>query len=111
MTTKLHECTKVVTLHQPRENCLCTSHILMQTGDMKKVKDEFPFTKFFENAPQPIFKERSYEEDMDMAEGCFRHIKKIFTELDVSTLCHWIRVLRGVRYEYFVSLDNSGMWS
>ncbi|KAI0220204.1 RNA helicase aquarius [Lamellibrachia satsuma] len=53
-----------------------------QTGDMKKVKDEFPFTKFFENAPQPIFKERSYEEDMDMAEGCFRHIKKIFTELD-----------------------------
>ena len=49
------------------------------------MKNEFPFTKFFENAPQPLFKERSYEEDLDMAEGCFRHIRKIFTELDVST--------------------------
>ena len=67
--------------------------MLIQKGDMKKVKDEFPFTKFFENAPQPLYKERSYEEDMDIAEGCFRHIKKIFTELDVSTLCGWMQVL------------------
>ena len=59
--------------------------VLTQKGDVKKVKNEFPFTKFFENAPQPLFKERSYEEDLDMAEGCFRHIRKIFTELDVST--------------------------
>ena len=63
---------------------MCSRVVLAQKGDVQKVKNEFPFTKFFENAPQPMFKERSYEEDLDMAEGCFRHIRKIFTELDVS---------------------------
>ena len=31
---------------------------------------------------QPLFKGKSYEEDREIAEGCHRHIKKIFTELD-----------------------------
>uniref|UniRef100_A0A4W6EGY1 RNA helicase aquarius n=1 Tax=Lates calcarifer TaxID=8187 RepID=A0A4W6EGY1_LATCA len=39
-------------------------------------------SKYFSNAPQPVFKGRSYEEDMDIAEGCYRHIKKIFTQLE-----------------------------
>lgn len=43
----------------------------------------FPFHQYFANAPQPIFKGRSYMEDMEIAEGCFRHIKKIFTQLEV----------------------------
>lgn len=43
----------------------------------------FPFHQYFANAPQPIFKGRSYTEDMEIAEGCFRHIKKIFTQLEV----------------------------
>lgn len=43
----------------------------------------FPFPKYFHNAPQPLFHGHSYEEDMDIAEGCFRHIKKIFTQLEV----------------------------
>lgn len=47
------------------------------------VADFFPFCKYFSNAPQPVFKGRSYEEDMDIAEGCYRHIKKIFTQLEV----------------------------
>ncbi|KAM6460193.1 RNA helicase aquarius [Liasis olivaceus] len=42
----------------------------------------FPFHQYFANAPQPIFKGRSYREDMEIAEGCFRHIKKIFTQLE-----------------------------
>ncbi|XP_063040700.1 RNA helicase aquarius isoform X2 [Engraulis encrasicolus] len=42
----------------------------------------FPFPKYFHNAPQPLFHGHSYEEDMDIAEGCFRHIKKIFTQLE-----------------------------
>ncbi|KAL7992492.1 hypothetical protein Chor_016748 [Crotalus horridus] len=42
----------------------------------------FPFHQYFANAPQPIFKGRSYTEDMEIAEGCFRHIKKIFTQLE-----------------------------
>lgn len=46
------------------------------------VKELFPFTKFFSNAPQPLFSGESYEKDLDIAEGCFRHIKKIFTQLE-----------------------------
>uniref|UniRef100_A0A4W6EM52 RNA helicase aquarius n=1 Tax=Lates calcarifer TaxID=8187 RepID=A0A4W6EM52_LATCA len=46
------------------------------------VAAHFPFHKYFSNAPQPVFKGRSYEEDMDIAEGCYRHIKKIFTQLE-----------------------------
>ncbi|KAJ8289040.1 hypothetical protein COCON_G00016990 [Conger conger] len=42
----------------------------------------FPFHKYFSNAPQPVFKGLSYEEDMDIAEGCYRHIRKIFTQLE-----------------------------
>lgn len=46
------------------------------------VAEHFPFHKFFSNAPQPVFRGRSYHEDMDIAEGCYRHIKKIFTQLE-----------------------------
>uniref|UniRef100_A0A673CNS9 RNA helicase aquarius n=1 Tax=Sphaeramia orbicularis TaxID=375764 RepID=A0A673CNS9_9TELE len=31
---------------------------------------------------KPVFKGCTYEEDMDIAEGCYRHIKKIFTQLE-----------------------------
>ena len=54
-----------------------------EAGDASVVRNNFPFAKFFENAPQPLFKENSYAEDLDVAEGCFRHIKKIFTQLEV----------------------------
>ncbi|KAK2168383.1 hypothetical protein LSH36_17g07036 [Paralvinella palmiformis] len=53
-----------------------------QEGNAEKVKELFPFNKFFENAPQPVFKGRNYDEDMDIAEGCFRHIRKIFQQLE-----------------------------
>lgn len=49
---------------------------------VEKVKELFPFNEFFKNAPQPLFKGRTYAEDMDIAEGCFRHVKKMFTQLD-----------------------------
>lgn len=51
--------------------------------EVEAVAAHFPFHKYFSNAPQPVFKGRSYEEDMDIAEGCYRHIKKIFTQLEV----------------------------
>uniref|UniRef100_A0AAQ4S0I3 RNA helicase aquarius n=1 Tax=Gasterosteus aculeatus aculeatus TaxID=481459 RepID=A0AAQ4S0I3_GASAC len=50
--------------------------------EVEAVASHFPFHKYFSNAPQPVFKGRSYEEDMDIAEGCYRHIKKIFTQLE-----------------------------
>lgn len=66
--------------------CKCQIHVSLQEKTADIIKDEFPFTKYFENAPQPIFKGRSYAEDMDMAEGCFRHIRKIFTQLEVRNI-------------------------
>ncbi|XP_043929809.1 RNA helicase aquarius isoform X2 [Protopterus annectens] len=53
-----------------------------KTVDITAVSEFFPFHKYFANAPQPIFKGQSLEEDMEIAEGCFRHIKKIFTQLE-----------------------------
>ncbi|XP_073465795.1 RNA helicase aquarius [Aquarana catesbeiana] len=53
-----------------------------QTPDTSDISRLFPFHQYFSNAPQPIFKGRTYEEDMEIAEGCFRHIKKIFTQLE-----------------------------
>ncbi|XP_023216300.1 intron-binding protein aquarius-like [Centruroides sculpturatus] len=49
---------------------------------LQEVSELFPFTNFFENAPQPLFTGESYEKDFGIAEGCFRYIKKIFTQLE-----------------------------
>ncbi|XP_006823851.1 RNA helicase aquarius [Saccoglossus kowalevskii] len=55
---------------------------IKSSRDVKNIQEDFPFEQFFSNAPQPIFHGKSYEEDMDIAEGCFRHLRKIFTELE-----------------------------
>ncbi|XP_060536471.1 RNA helicase aquarius isoform X2 [Cylas formicarius] len=49
---------------------------------VKTVSDEFPFHKFFCNAPQPLFKGHSFEVDMEVAESCFSYIDHIFKELE-----------------------------
>ena len=56
--------------------------------EAEAVAAHFPFHEYFSNAPQPVFKGSTYEEDMDIAEGCYRHIKKIFTQLEVNTKPH-----------------------
>ncbi|XP_055884455.1 RNA helicase aquarius-like [Biomphalaria glabrata] len=48
----------------------------------KKIQQFFPFNKYFANAPQPLFSGKSFAEDMAVAEGCFTHINKIFTQLE-----------------------------
>lgn len=53
-----------------------------QGDDVEAISEYFPFKVFFLNAPQPLFKGNSYEEDKVIAEGCYRHIEKIFTELE-----------------------------
>ncbi|XP_038597174.1 RNA helicase aquarius isoform X2 [Tachyglossus aculeatus] len=50
--------------------------------DVADVSRLFPFHKYFANAPQPVFRGSSYAEDMEIAEGCFRHLRKIFTQLE-----------------------------
>ncbi|XP_066599155.1 RNA helicase aquarius [Prorops nasuta] len=46
------------------------------------VDEEFPFHKFFDNAPQPLFKRKSLQEDLEIARSCFRYIERIFTQLE-----------------------------
>ncbi|XP_015770296.1 PREDICTED: intron-binding protein aquarius-like, partial [Acropora digitifera] len=58
------------------------SKLKTQKGDALAISELFPFTKFFENAPQPVFKGESFEDDMEIAEGCYRYIKKIFEQLE-----------------------------
>ena len=52
------------------------------TTPIDDIEKHFPFTKFFEDAPQPIFKGKSYEEDMEIARGCWRYLSDIFQQLE-----------------------------
>ena len=47
-----------------------------------KIGNSFPFHVFFANAAQPLFKGEDWEEDMDIANGCWWHIKNIFEQLE-----------------------------
>ena len=57
------------------------------------VAGRFPFTSFFENAPQPLFSGESKEADMRKANGCMRHIRTMFTELEE---CRAFELLKGM---------------
>ena len=50
--------------------------------DAAIVSSSFPFMKFFNDAPQPLFTDGSFDHNLEIAKGCYRHIKKIFTQLD-----------------------------
>ena len=50
-------------------------------SDAAAVQAAFPFTEYFANAPQPLFKGESAEEDMKVATGCMRHIDDVFAKL------------------------------
>ncbi|XP_064457354.1 RNA helicase aquarius-like [Ornithodoros turicata] len=56
----------------------------VKTGDSsaQSVQEHFPFTKFFSNAPQPLFHGERFEDDMEKAQSCFRYLQDIFTQLD-----------------------------
>lgn len=43
----------------------------------------FPFHAYFSNAPQPLFPPEASKEDVvEIISGCYRHIEKIFSELE-----------------------------
>ncbi|KAK9239928.1 P-loop containing nucleoside triphosphate hydrolase protein [Lipomyces kononenkoae] len=52
--------------------------------DAESLSRKFPFQAYFANAPQPLFNPEihSLEEAMEIADGCFLHLEKIFTELE-----------------------------
>lgn len=55
---------------------------LKDSKTIESIEKHFPFTKFFENAPQPLFKKTTFEEDYEISQGCYRYIKKVFQQLD-----------------------------
>ena len=49
----------------------------------ESIMENFPFYPYFSNAPQPIFSAGADREAVvDIVQGCYRHIEKIFTELE-----------------------------
>jgi intron-binding protein aquarius len=57
--------------------------------------DAFPFTSYFANAPQPLFPESASKAELrKIIRGCYRHIEKVFSELeDIRPF----EILRGAR--------------
>ncbi|KAH7400689.1 hypothetical protein DE146DRAFT_735740 [Phaeosphaeria sp. MPI-PUGE-AT-0046c] len=50
---------------------------------VEQIVSEFPFTDYFSNAPQPLFPPAADRSQiLDVAEGCYHHVEKIFTELE-----------------------------
>ena len=47
-----------------------------------EVAEAFPFKNFFADAPQPLFKGQSFDEDLEIAESCWRYISDIFQQLE-----------------------------
>ncbi|KAG0363594.1 hypothetical protein BGZ54_008106 [Gamsiella multidivaricata] len=47
------------------------------------VKELFPFKVYFSNAPSPLFSDcATFEDAMEAAQGCFRHLGKLFEQLE-----------------------------
>ncbi|KAI9496193.1 P-loop containing nucleoside triphosphate hydrolase protein [Zychaea mexicana] len=53
------------------------------TNAADNVRNCFPFAYFFSNAPTPVFTDAmDAEQALEAAQGCFRHLEKMFTELE-----------------------------
>jgi intron-binding protein aquarius len=59
-----------------------TEVIKAEDASPDEIIEAFPFHSYFSDAPQPLFPEGTNREGViDIAQGCYNHIKKIFTEL------------------------------
>jgi len=62
------------------------------SGQKTVISVLFPFTKFFADAPQPLFPSESHEADLEIAEGCFRYFENMFREIEE---CRAFELLRN----------------
>ena len=76
-----------------------------EVRNVEFITSQFPFSRFFENAPQPLFKGVCWEEDLAIAEGCMRHIEVRKIECSsyscsslygqccfITCMCEWMNV-------------------
>ncbi|XP_076822195.1 RNA helicase aquarius-like [Clavelina lepadiformis] len=54
---------------------------VLQSRSVAQIKSEFPFHEYFSDV-QPLFKGFEFDDDWEIAEGCFRYIRNIFTQLE-----------------------------
>ncbi|CAF1432066.1 unnamed protein product, partial [Didymodactylos carnosus] len=55
----------------------------IQNGTTQAIIDFFPFKVYFSDLQTDLFNDQlSFDYNLDIAQGCFRHIKKIFTQLE-----------------------------
>ncbi|KAJ1923298.1 hypothetical protein IWQ60_005960 [Tieghemiomyces parasiticus] len=67
--------------------------------------EEFPFHKYFVDAPQPLFPaDASMGTLVDTAEGCFRHLRAVFTELEEIRAFELLRSNRD-RSDYLLTKE------
>ncbi|KZF22773.1 intron-binding protein aquarius [Xylona heveae TC161] len=53
------------------------------TSTVSELETAFPFAHYFSNAPQPLFPpDASKDQILDIIHGCYRHVQKIFSELE-----------------------------
>ena len=45
-------------------------------------QDHFPFKEYFADAPGVLFRSNRFEDDMESARGCWRHLRTMFQELE-----------------------------
>lgn len=56
---------------------------ISEDSSTEQVIEAFPFHFYFLNAPQPLFPPEALKETViDIVKGCYRHIEKIFSELE-----------------------------
>ncbi|KAF2852177.1 DEAD helicases superfamily protein-like protein [Plenodomus tracheiphilus IPT5] len=57
--------------------------ISSEDTSVDQIISEFPFKDYFSTAPQPLFPQAADREQiLEIAQGCYRHVEKIFTELE-----------------------------
>ena len=54
---------------------------VLKAKTVEAIQDHFPFHHFFHDV-QPLFKGIDFDQDWEVAEGCFRYIRNIFTQLE-----------------------------
>jgi intron-binding protein aquarius len=62
----------------------------------------FPFKDFFATSGTVIFGGEDYDKDLDMAQGCFRHVRKVFEELQSLRAFELLRS-QGQRADYLLT--------
>ncbi|KAJ4305036.1 hypothetical protein N0V90_000565 [Kalmusia sp. IMI 367209] len=58
-------------------------HVSAPDCSVEQIISDFPFKEYFNNTPQPLFPAGADRDQIvDIVQGCYRHVEKVFTELE-----------------------------